>query len=93
VEIARINSSGTVQGSTFTSAEQSLGTTGVKTFTFTSANLGTWTTGDRLRVSYIFRNTAKTPQTVTIGTGTTNEEVITPFGAPPRTRSFGFFMD
>jgi hypothetical protein len=94
VEIARINSSGTVQGSTITSSTQSA-SAGVKTFTFTAANLGTWTTGNRLRVRYSAINTQAHggSQALTIGTNTTNEEVITPFGPPPRTRSFGFFMD
>jgi hypothetical protein len=95
VELARINSSGTVQGTPVTSSTQSAGTTGVKTFTFTSVNFGTWTTGNRLRVGYSAINTQAHGgnQALTIGTGTTDEEVITPFGPPPRTRSFGFFMD
>lgn len=95
VELARINSSGTVQGTPVVSTTQSASTTGVKTFTFTNPALGTWTTGNRLRVGYSAINTQAHGgnQALQIGTGTTDEEVITPFGPPSRTRSFGFFMD
>jgi hypothetical protein len=75
VNLARVNSAGTVQRAWKASAEQSAGSTGVKTFSFTDVDLGEFGYGDRLRVSYIFRNTAGSVQSVTIGTGTASEEV------------------
>lgn len=54
--LRRINSAGTVQTSSAQTAEQSLGTTGLKSFTLTNVNLGTFAATDRLRVDYIVRN-------------------------------------
>lgn len=84
VAIGRVNSSGVLQGSEVTAASQSLGSTGVKTFTFTNANLGTWATGDRLRVGYRFTssNSHGGEATVTIDRNTTDAEVVTPYLAP-----------
>lgn len=82
VQVHRVNSAGTVQASSATTAEQSAGALGILTFNLTNVNLGTWVSGDRFRVDYRFRNSAAHggAQAVTLGTGTTNEEVITPFG-------------
>ncbi len=83
IAVARVNSAGTQQSiSTFT-ATQSTATTGVKTFSLTGINLGTWAAGDRLKVIYRWRNT-HTSQTKTpiIETGTTNTEVTAPWAAP-----------
>src|SRR2546425_1547754 len=77
--VARVNSAGAQQAISSFTAEQSAGTTGVKTFSFTGTDLGTWTSGDRLRVSYKVRNTVASVQSVTIGTGTTNTEATAPW--------------
>jgi hypothetical protein len=52
----RINSSGTVQTSSAASASISFNTTGVKQFTVTSANLGTFLSTDRVRIDILARN-------------------------------------
>jgi len=60
IRIDRINSSGTLQESSTTTSEQSLGTTGYKVFEIDSKN---WTAGnasDRLRIAIIVRNSSKT---------------------------------
>lgn len=89
IAVARVNSGCVEQAiSTFT-AEQTA-TAGVKTFTLTSINLGTWASGDRLKVVYRFRDTsAHANEAATIGTGSTDAEVIAPWtlspaGYPPR---------
>lgn len=81
--VARVNSSGVVQSGPVNSngGAQSAGATGVKTFSFTSPNLGTWSAGDRLRVSYIFTSTQSHggAAAVDIERNTTSVEVVTPF--------------
>ena len=77
--VARVNSAGTQQAISAFTAEQSAGTTGVKTFSFTGTDLGTWASGDRLRVSYKVRNTVASVQSVTLGTGTTSAEATAPW--------------
>ena len=72
VSLARVNSAGTAQNTVAATDEQSAGTTGVKLFTLNDTDLGEFADGDRLRVSYIFRNTDAGVQSVTIGTGTTS---------------------
>lgn len=57
-QVHRVNSSGTVQASSSTTSEQAAGV-GVQTHMLTGVDLGTWNTGDRLRVDIITRN-AKT---------------------------------
>lgn len=80
IQIHRVNSSGTIQTSGGTTAEQQLSTTGVKNFSLTSQNLGTWASGDRLRVDYRFRSAAAHGNnSVNLETGTTNTEHVTPF--------------
>jgi len=86
VAVGRVNSSGVLQGSeSADSAEQQLNTTGVKTFTLTSVNLGSWAVGDRLRVAYRFRSnkTSGPVASVVIQTSTSDTEVLTPFAVPP----------
>jgi hypothetical protein len=79
VQLNRVNSSGTVQTSSSLSAEQQ-GTAGVKTFNFTSLNLGSWVAGDRLRIDYRFRTTnTHGTNSLSFGTNTTDEQVDTPF--------------
>lgn len=80
VQVHRINSTGTIQTSSSTSSEQQLSSTGVKTFTFTSLDLGTWASGDRFLVYYNLRNAdTKNAQATYFGTGTTSEEHVTPW--------------
>ncbi len=79
--VSRVNSAGVVQESGAFTAEQSAGTTGVKTFTC-APPAGGWTAGsasDRLRVTYRRRNTASGARTVAFRTGTTDCEVATQF--------------
>lgn len=75
----RINSTGTVQSSSAASAENNITTTGSKTFSFTNINLGTWASGDRLRVDYLCRNSAMNNQSFAIGINDANTNVQTPF--------------
>jgi len=78
--VARVNSSGVQQAISSASTEQKL-SAGVKSFTHTAADLGTWASGDRLRVSYVYRNSSsKATASVIMGTGTTDCEVVAPFG-------------
>jgi hypothetical protein len=58
VSVTRVNSSGTAQSTSSETAEQAVNSTGVITFNLSSVNLGTFAAGDRLRVNYIFRNSA-----------------------------------
>lgn len=50
VQLHRINSSGTVQSSSVLSVGHIL--TSSQTYTFTNLNLGTWASGDRLRLDF-----------------------------------------
>lgn len=82
--LTRVNSAGTAQAGPIAPAEAAAATTptGVKTFTWTNPALGTWASGDRLRVEYTFVNShASAVRTPVLGTNTANEEVITPFTA------------
>lgn len=78
VQLHRVNSSGTIQTSGAASAEQQ-GSAGTKTFTFTGLSLGTWAAGDRLRIDFIFRNSAHGNQSLTVSHGGANNEVIAPW--------------
>lgn len=79
VAVARVNSAGTQQSISSFTAEQT-GSAGVKTFSLSSINLGTWASGDRLKVVYRFRNTnTMSARSVTIETGTTDAEVVSPW--------------
>lgn len=77
VQIHRVNSSGTVQTSSSVSSEQGCGQV---SFSFPSQSLGTWASGNRLRVDYIFRNTDSGGQIATINYGRTTGEVVVPWG-------------
>lgn len=80
VQLSRVNSSGVVQASSSATATQSAGSAGVLTFTITNPSLGTWVAGDRLRVTYKLSNSSgMSSSSITLGTGTTNEEIATPF--------------
>lgn len=78
--VARVNASGSVQmGPVSLGAAQSAGTVGVKTFTG-STDLGTFASGDGLRVTYRFVNSdGVSAQSVIIGTGTGYAEVLAPW--------------
>lgn len=52
----RINSAGTVQTSTTSSAEQQLSSATAYAFNWGGVNLGTFANTDRIRVDYMFRN-------------------------------------
>jgi len=80
VQVHRVNSSGAVQSSSSVTSAQTLSVVQVYTFNLNSVDLGTWAAGDRLRVDYRFTETGgHGDQDVTIGTGTTSEEVVAPF--------------
>jgi hypothetical protein len=81
--LTRVNSAGTAQAGPIDPAEAAQTCTANTTFTFTWTNptLGTWATGDRLRVEYVFTSSVSmgTPAQVSVITGTTASEVVTPF--------------
>ena len=79
IVLNRVNSAGTIQSSSTASTENNITTTGIKTFTFTNLDLGNWTSGDRLRVDYRFRNSAMNNQTSAIGVDDPDTNIITPF--------------
>lgn len=75
---SRLDSAGSVQETSSATAEQNCGSTGVLNFTIPSTNWSAGACGDRLRINYIFRETAgMSPQDVIIETGTTNTEHVT----------------
>lgn len=79
IQIHRVNSAGTIQNSSSVSSEQQA-TAGLKTFTFSAQSLGTWASGDRLRVDYWARNASTmTTANISIEHGTTSAEVIAPW--------------
>ncbi len=88
VQVGRINSTCLIQQSTAFTAPQTLGSTGVFTFTFSSINWSAGSTGDRLRVVYRFTTAAHGGADVVIETGTTDTEIITAIseGSPPVSR-------
>lgn len=79
VLLNRVDSAGILQSASTVSAENNITTTGIKTFTFTNLDLGTWTSGDRLRVDCRFRNSAMNNQTSAIGVNDPDCNIITPF--------------
>jgi hypothetical protein len=94
VAVARVNSAGTQQSISSFTAFQSSGSTGVKTFTLSSVNLGTWVAGDRLKVVYRFQNThSSQTRTVVIATGTTDTQVTAPWAAPASLTPAGLGVD
>jgi hypothetical protein len=76
--LARVNSSGTVQTESDAATTQST-SAGLHTFNFTDLNLGTWASGDRLRVQYTFINASHGNQSCQIQSNTTDTEVATPY--------------
>src|SRR5436853_6229957 len=64
--VDRVNSAGVMQNTSGCPTELS-GPPGSKEFTITNPVLGTWSAGDRLRISYRFHNTVGTTQSITVG--------------------------
>lgn len=80
IGLTRVNSAGVAQTNSAFTAEQGM-TAGQKTFSLTAISLGTWATGDRLRVNYRFRSNRAHggPSQILIEANTVNAEVATPF--------------
>lgn len=76
---ARVNSSGVQQSISATSSSVDLTTTGVKTTTLSSVDLGTFSSTDQLRVSYIFTNGGSGNRSPDIGVNDPDTYVLTPF--------------
>lgn len=89
VAFARINSAGTQQAISAFTASQGMGTAGaVLAFSVADTALGAWVAGDRLRVVYRFVNTnTMSAQSVAVGTGTANNQVVVPWS--PQWNAFG----
>jgi len=65
--VDHVNSAGVVLNTSGFAPTELQGTAGSKEFTFTNPVLGTWSAGDRLRMSYRFHNTAPITQSITVG--------------------------
>jgi len=65
-QVHRVNSSGVVQSSSSTTAEQVSSSASVLLFSLASVNLGTWAAGDRLRADIIAHNIKTTGGSITI---------------------------
>lgn len=74
----RINSSGTIQSGPIPATPANL-TAGVMTFGWTDPALGTFATGDRVRVSLSFFNGTHSNETIDIGFNDADSEFITPY--------------
>lgn len=88
MRIQRVNSDGDWQQNSGYNTEgwQNLGSTGVLDFTWGTTSWSGGAVGDRIRVEFNFRNNhAHSAQTVVIGTGTTDDELVSPVteGSPP----------
>lgn len=82
VQLARVNSGGTVQsGPVGSDGGSQTATAGTLTFNFTAPSLGTWATGDRLRVTFIATNTATMggAKTITHDIGSAGTRVSAPW--------------
>lgn len=78
IQLHRINSSGTVQNSSSLSAGQTLAAT--RTYTFSSLNLGTWASGDRLRMDFSQEGTgAHGNATADYSLGSTGTRIVCPW--------------
>jgi hypothetical protein len=77
ISLSRVNSAGTVQSTSSSTAEQTTGASS-RTFNLTGVNLGTWASGDRLRVNFEFRNNSNMNQSWAIDFGA-NTSVETPW--------------
>lgn len=80
VTVHRVNSSGTIQASSSTTANQSA-SAGTKTFSLTSVNLGTFAETDRLRVDYRMTGIAMGAVTIILATEDPDCYVETPFNS------------
>lgn len=81
IQVHRINSAGTVQESSDITAEQSIGSTGIKNYTITKSGGLSWSPGaasDRFRVDYRIRKTTAGNGTVRISVNDTNAELRVP---------------
>lgn len=95
--VARVNSSGTVQGGPTTSdGGGQTASAGTKTYNFTSPSLGTWASGDRLRVTFTQVNANKhggdevcTHDIGSAGTRVSAPWTITPAGPSAGLRTLG----
>jgi hypothetical protein len=86
-EIARVNSSGTVQTGPISADGSEQASTGEPlTFSWTSADLGTFATDDRLRVTLIGRNSAAHggDATLTYVVGSAGVRIVAPWDLPPQ---------
>jgi len=81
VQVARVSSTGAVQAESTLSPELP-GGTGEKMHTFTNPNLGTWTSGDRLRVRLQFVNSHMQAQSVSVTHNGGNTATVAPWSLP-----------
>ena len=82
----RVNSSGTVQATQGASQGSVSLSAGVKTYSYTNPSLGTWASGDRLRLKYTFVNTAAHSNlSVGITFNDANSEAVMPWTDPNAT--------
>jgi hypothetical protein len=79
IQLHRVNSSGTIQSSSSISTSSSL-SAGIKTFSLTSVNLGTFSETDRLRVDYRITGIAMGAVTIVLATEDPDCYIETPFG-------------
>jgi hypothetical protein len=80
IQLHRVNSGGTIQTSSSTTATQSA-SAGTKTFTLTSVNLGTFAETDRLRVDYRITGIAMGAVTIALATEDSDCYIETPFNS------------
>ncbi len=80
IQLHRVNSAGTIQTSSSTTATQSA-SAGTKTFTLASVNLGTFAQTDRLRVDYRITGIAMGAVTISLATEDPDCFVETPFNS------------
>lgn len=77
--VARVNSSGTEQTVSAESSSVDLTTTGIKTTTLSSVDLGTFESTDRLKVIYTFTNAGAGNRSPSIAVNSYSTYVLTPF--------------
>src|SRR5213594_1689905 len=65
--VDHVNSAGVVLNTSGFAPTELQGTAGSNELTFTNPILGTWSAGDRLRISYRFHNLASITQSITVG--------------------------
>lgn len=80
IQLHRVNSAGTIQSSSSTTATQAA-SAGTKTFTLASVNLGTFAETDRLRVDYRITGIVMGAVTIALATEDSDCYVETPFNA------------